>query len=269
MKNAIENKSKLYIALITTLISLIILVTGTYAWFTLSLSGKVQEMELKVTAGDSLFIDTVYHATVDDFHGNNFVSTTAIESQIATTYSKSGLTLGGIAMTPVTSASGKTFFNEEGNSITASALHYLQFDLYFIGTKDMGVYLAGDSTAGDDGTLVRSKDSANSDPQKAIDKCVRISFDDTTLNQNAKIYEPNKNSTTTTLPAFTGVAAGTAQSTFDVLGSGLSGSEKLFDLTANTTKKIRVTIWIEGQDRECVDSVKLAVFLTRLRFIGV
>ncbi len=265
MKVQIENKSKLYIALITTLISLIILVTGTYAWFTLSLSGKVQEMELKVTAGDSLFVDTVYHATVDDFHGNNFVSTTAIESQIATTYSKSGLTLGGISMTPVTSGNGKAFYNEEGNSITASALHYLQFDLYFIGTKDMGVYLGGDSTAGDDGTLVRSKDSANSDSQKAIDKCVRISFEDTTLNQDAKIYEPNKNSTTTTLQA---IAGGGNQRTFETLGSG-SGGTKLFDLTANTTKKIRVTIWLEGQDAQCVDSVKLAVFLARLRFIGV
>ena len=75
----IENKSKLYIALITTLISLIILVTGTYAWFTLSLSGKVQEMELKVTAGDSLFVDTVSHGNnVDAYQAKNTVNNTDV-----------------------------------------------------------------------------------------------------------------------------------------------------------------------------------------------
>jgi hypothetical protein len=268
MKIAIENKSKLYIALITTLISLIILVTGTYAWFTLSLSGKVQEMELKVTAGDSLYVDTVTHTTIAQYNGKNTVDNADINTQLGNEI-RSGLTLGGISMNPVTSGNGKNFYSQSGSTVSPSATQYLQFDLYFIGSKAMDVYLAPDSSSGArDGTKVTAKPGQTTSRQ-AIDKCVRISFAE--QGQDAKIYEPNRagNTTLTVNPAKTDNGGNaTMSSTFDNLGTGAS-AVKLFTLAAETTKKITVTIWIEGDDPQCNDDVKEAIFLTQLRFEGV
>ena len=270
MKIAVENKSKLYIALITTLISLIILVTGTYAWFTLSLSGKVQEMELKVTAGDSLFIDTVSHGNnADAYQAKNTVNNDDVLTQLrGNSWFDNSATFGAINIFPVTSGNGKNFYSQSNTAVEASALQYMQFDLYFIATRDMHVYLTENdsSTGAGDGTKVSSKNT-NSTSQAAIDKCVRISFAET--GQAAKIYEPNRsgNTTLTVSNAISDNGSATMSSTFDDPAAGQAAA-KLFDLTANTEKKITVTIWIEGDDPQCNDDVKSAVFLTQLRFEG-
>ena len=271
MKIAVENKSKLYIALITTLISLIILVTGTYAWFTLSLSGKVQEMELKVTAGDSLFVDTVSHGNnADAYQAKNTVNNDDILTQLrSNSWFSNSATFGAINIYPVTSGDGKKFYSQSNTAISPSALQYMQFDLYFIATRNMQVYLTenNSSSGAGDGTKVTSKDT-NSTSQAAIDKCVRISFAESS--HDAKIYEPNRNGNTTlTVDGAKSDNGGSAtmSSTFDDPVAGQSAA-KLFDLVANTEKKITVTIWIEGDDPQCTDAVKSAVFLTQLRFEG-
>lgn len=271
MKIAVENKSKLYIALITTLISLIILVTGTYAWFTLSLSGKVQEMELKVTAGDSLFVDVKTHGNnVDDYRAKNTVTNDDILWQLrGNSWFDNSMTLGAIGIFPVTSGNGKNFYSRSNTAVSPSALQYMQFDLYFIATRNMAVYLTEtDSSPGaGDKTKVSSKDT-NSTSQAAIENCVRISFAES--GQDAKIYEPNRdgNTTLTVGHAITDNGSATMSSTFDDPVAGQDAA-KLFELRANTEKKITVTIWIEGDDPQCKDEVKSAVFLTQLRFEGV
>lgn len=272
MKIAVENKSKLYIALITTLISLIILVTGTYAWFTLSLSGKVQEMELKVTAGDSLYIDTKSNGDNSSaYHAKNTVDNNDILTQLrGNSWFGSTATFGAIHIYPVTSGNGKRFFSQSNSVVSPSALQYMQFDLYFIATRDMSVYLTErESKSGaKDGTSVTSK-STNSTSQAAIDKCVRISFVES--GQEAKIYEPNKvGSTELTVAGAKSDNSGSAtmSKTFKD-ASTENSSAKLFTLEAEKEKKITVTIWIEGDDPQCDDNVKDAVFLTQLRFEGV
>ena len=267
MKIAVENKSKLYIALITTLISLIILVTGTYAWFSLSLAGRVQQMELKVTAGDSLYVDTISHGDdVTAFGNKNFVSTSAIDAQLL----PEGISIGGIAMDPVTSGTGKKFFSKDGIQIAKANKHYLQFDLYFIATRDLSVRLAGNSDGETDGTKVEWKDTGvTNDPKSAIKECVRISFA-TPGSIKAKIYEPNKSGTTTlgVANAITDNGGSTAITTFTDSDLGNATAE-VFTLKAEKEEHVIVTIWIEGEDAQCLDPVKSAVFLTQLRFLGV
>jgi hypothetical protein len=274
MKIAVENKSKLYIALITTLISLIILVTGTYAWFTLSLSGKVQEMELKVTAGDSLYVDTVNHGNdVAAFAGKNTVNNDDVLTQLrGNSWFSNSATFGAFQITPLTSGNGTKFYTESGGTITAGALQFMQFDLYFISTNSMDVYLttAESSTGADDGTKVTYKTGGvNNTSQQAIEKCVRISFSVEDA-ATAKTYEPKKESSSTTLhvaAAKSDNGGNATQTTFETANINTEGAN-LFHLDAATAKKVTVRIWIEGEDEQCKDGVIGAVFLTQLRFEG-
>lgn len=269
MKLALENKSKLYIALITTLISLIILVTGTYAWFTLSLSGKVNEMELKVTAGDSLYVDTVSHSTITAFEGKNTVDNDAINTQMKAAFS--GATLGAIVIDPVTTGNGRAFYDHSDRVVSPSALKYMEFTLYFMGSRDMNVYLtdAESSTGAKDGTKITSA-SVNNTSQSAIADCVRISFTDV-AEGTTKMYEPNReNVTTLTVPkakADNGNNA-TLTTTFKKIDEN-TDTNRLFHLTGEQCKEIKVRIWLEGEDPQCTDAVKAAKFLTQLRFEGV
>lgn len=251
MKLAFQNKSKLYIALITTLISLIILVTGTYAWFTLSLSGKVNTMELQVTGGDNLYISTTnLGSSVENWIGHTVVSNAAIEAQ--TTYD-----LDSYSITPVTSKDSAVFYNENATEIVKADKEYLQFDLYFYSTKNVTLKLTEENSSdGNDGTLVAYNASTPTGTTD-IEKCIRVGL--APASGTAKIYEPNKNGTTALrLPASKSLGS---QTTYEAPLSVCS-------LTANTPTCVTVTVWLEGNDSDCDDDVQFAKFDTRLRFIG-
>jgi hypothetical protein len=189
----------------------------------------------------------------------------------------------------MTSANGRELDIQNDNTpISADSGFYIEFILYFAGTGPMKVYLTEDeSEAGlDDGTAVKVGDpTIKNTGWEYVINSVRISFepfDDSHGNghiagePDAKIYEPNKNDTTT-LAYPSGLGGGTQNtlSSPPVINTGRDPEAALFELTTanNWRAAVRVRIWIEGNDPDCVNldtkSIEESQFLTQLRFEGV
>ena len=257
MKLSSQEKSKLNIALIMIALAIIVLITGTYAWFTLSLSGKVNTMDLQVTTGDYLRIDTSDRGNNIENWSKSVLDAADIEKQL-------GVTLEKYTILPVTSGNGTKMYTRSGNEVATDKRSYLQFDLYFVSNKDVNVYLTEENSAdGNDGTKVISNNT-NSTKQASVVDCVRISFAEGN-SSTGKIYEPAGVSNTKLTVSNAISDGGQTQSTFSNAKVGQTGSN-LFKLTANQSKKITVRIWIEGDDKDCTSDVELSKFQTRLRF---
>lgn len=261
-------RSKLNITVAMLAIAFIALGTATYAWFTVSMSSNVQTMELEVTSGNGLRINTVYSANIEDYFGT--VSNGMIETQL-------GSLLSTYKLQPLTSGNGTRFFSEQGNvavpvkETLAATKRFLQFDLYFICTDDAYIHLTDQNSAAavkagtSDGTAVIPA-ATNTVAQSDVIKCMRISF--TPEGGTTVVYEPNKDAVTTLFGqarADNGDIA--AQTTFDSLDY-TSDDSRVFTLSANTPKRVTVCIWIEGEDAECLDPVILAQVLIRFRFVA-
>lgn len=248
-----ENKTKLNITFMMVALALIALATATYAWFSLSLSTKVNTMDLEVTAGTHLKIDVASHNSLDLY--KNEVDQTDVERQL--TYS-----LDSIKVDPLTSSNGTALFNQKKLEVAKTTKKFLEFDLYFMASAPMDVYLTEENSAGNtDGTNVSSK-SGNTEKQKNIERCVRLSFQPE--GGAATMYEPNKNGNTTL-----DVLGGGIQNTFTGAKTGEANS-KIFSLTGgNLQEKVTVRVWIEGDDTDCNEDVISSKFSTRLRFEGL
>lgn len=252
MKISRDNKTKLNITFTMVALAMIALATATYAWFTLSLSTKVNTIDMEVTAGTYLKISTEDHGKNLDLY-DSVIENADIEGQI-------GYKLDTLKLAPLTSENGTVLYSEQRDEVKAAAKKFLEFDLYFIASTDLDVYLTEeDSKAGEnDGTEVKAT-SADA-KKKKVQQAVRISFDP--ADESAKIYEPNKNGSTT----LSVLGKGT-QDTFTGAKSGEAAS-KLFSLKAETPKKVTVRVWIEGDDSDCDDDVIQATFSAQLRFEG-
>lgn len=234
-------------------LALIALATATYAWFSLSLSTKVNTMDLQVTAGTHLKIDVSEHNSLDQYKSE--VTEDDVRRQI-------GHPLTDIKVDPLTSANGTQLFNKSKLEVKSTTKKFMQFDLYFMASAPMEVYLTEENSAGNtDGTKVTS-DTSNTTTQRKIENSVRISFEPE--RGNAILYEPNKNGATT----LSVLGQGT-QNTFTDAKAGES-SAKVFTLTEGSLKqKVTVRIWIEGDDTDCIDDVMNSKFNTKLRFEGL
>lgn len=258
MKLTESDRSKLHISTAMIILAVLALATGTFAWFSISLSGRVNTMDLQVTAGDYLRVDVRDRGNNIENWPSSLVEAGDIEDQL-------GRELEEYELMPVTSGNGEDFYTRRGTEVDEDRLSYLQFDLYFISNKDVNVYLTEeDSSAGNDGTRV-SSDNSNDDGQADVVDCVRISFDPPS--GSTKIYEPSGESNTRLTVDEAISDGGSRQSTFSDARVGDSDS-LLFSLDANVSKRITVTIWIEGDDEQCDNDIELSKFQTRLRFEG-
>ena len=261
MKISSENKSKLNIAVIMAVLAVLAMLMATYAWFSLSLTTKVNTMDLEVTAGEHMRID------VRD-RGNNIENWDKSEVTASDVEGVLSRQLSTYKILPVTSGNGKTFYTRQGREVAADELKYLQFVVWMISSVDVDVFLTEkDSEAGNDGTLVTS-DSSNSTAQSDVNRSVRISFNDGSSGR-APIYAPDRSGNTTlTVTQAISDSSGGRQNHFTDADIDNS-SANLFALKANESKKITITIWLEGDDADNDSDQEYAKFNTRLRFEGV
>lgn len=257
MKISRENKTKLNITFSMVALALIALVTATFAWFTLSLSTKVNTIDMEVTAGSYLKIDTVDRGNDLDAYK------TEVDNAMINAQMRSGLgyTLDDVKLAPLTSADGVFLYDQQRKPVDNKRKSFVEFDLYFIGSTAMDVYLTEENSkvGEDDGTHVSTKETG---AKAKVVECARISFEPE--GQEGQIYEPKKNNATT----LTVLGAGT-QKTFTEAATG-NNDARLFSLEAERVKKVTVRVWIEGDDEpDCNDDVIKATFAARLRFEGV
>lgn len=239
---------KLSILLLVLLI--LSMITTTFAWFTISSISSVDKMEITIGTGVQLLISDENHGSDMSLYTNK-VTNEDIDKQL----SAFNTSLEDMILDPLTTSNGVDLYTQSGVKRTANNESFLEFDLFFISSEDMWVHLTSNEseTGADNGTKIST---ASTGIQADIINCARISFTDETANRTV-IYEPNKST-----------AVG-GQTTFDLpTPMALSNNTRLFQLTAQTPKKITVRIWLEGEDPQCDNDVQRANLQVQLNFEG-
>ncbi len=245
----IKAKMKLKSTVLIFLIALLALSTGTLAWFTLNTFSAVNNLEMHIGTGAELKVSIENHGTDLSQYGK--VITNEMINEYLRDYDTN---ISEMLLIPVTSRNGVDLYTQGGAEVTENVDGYLEFPIYFIGTKDMYVHLSSDNTGADkdDGSRVSTTETGI---KSDVVFCPRISFEDS--DGSAKIWEPNISSP----------VAG--QTTFDIPSPmNYTDNSRLFFLEAMTPKRVMVRLWVEGEDPQCDDDVQDAQLSVQLCFFG-
>lgn len=231
-----------------SIIAMLVLITGTLAWFTLSNFASVDQINLKIATAPELYIDIENRGT----------DTTLWKKTLTNDMINQALTSAGAPrldqqlLDPVTSSNGITFTNQGGTIRTANNKSYIEFKVWFLATKEMWVHLSGQTVLVEGQSATTACTTTDTGGRADIVRAVRISYEDS---GSAAIWEPNQGSP----------VAG--QSTFDV-STSFSNSTRLFHLDEMTPKQITIRIWAEGNDPECDNDVQAANVTFQMLFGG-
>lgn len=234
---------------VVSVITLLSMMTSTFAWFTINTFAGVDKLDLKISVSAQLKV------AMEDFGADLDKYVKTITNEMIDTYlAKENTRLADIILDPVTTTNGTRFTNRRGDERAANNRSYLEFEAYFIATEDMWVHLTTESSniEGDNGTMVTTTSTG---ARADIVNCPRVSF--TTESDGTAIYEPNKGSPVN------------GQNTFDIARPMVySNSTRLFHLDGMTPKKVTFRLWIDGEDPECDDDVQAADLSVAMSFIG-
>lgn len=221
-----------------SIIAMLVLITATLAWFTLSNFASVNEINLKISTAPNLYIDIENRGT-DTSLWKKTLTKDMINSYLT---SNNAPKLEDQLLDPVTTSNGINFTSRSGATREPNKDTYVEFKAWFISTAEMWVHLSGQTVEVDGANATTSCTTTETGGKADIVKAVRISYEDA---GTAAIWEPNKG---------TPVAG---QTTFDVSQS-FSNDTRLFHLDKLTPKQITMRIWIEGEDPEGDDDVQEA-----------
>lgn len=231
-----------------SVIAMLVLITATLAWFTLSNFASVNDITLKISTAPELYIDIENRGTDTSLWKKtltNDMVNSSLRAQNAPVLSEQ-------VLDPVTTTNGITFSGETGNSRTSNSTSFVEFKVWFIATADMYVHLSGQTVQVDGQNATTSCTTTETGAKADIIKAVRMSFED---NGSAAIWEPNKGTPVNN------------QTTFDVSQS-FSSDTRLFKLDKLTPKQITFRIWAEGNDPECDNDVQNSNLTIQLLFGG-
>ncbi|MBQ3264949.1 MAG: hypothetical protein IJH07_04140 [Ruminococcus sp.] len=232
-----------------SIIAMLVLITATLAWFTLSNFASVNEINLKISTAPELYLDIENRGT--DISAWKKVLTNDMINQYLS--SVNGTRIADQRLDPVTTSNGITFQSQSGASRSANETSsYLEFKVWFIATTDMYVHLSGQTVQVEGSDATTSCTTTETGAKADIVRAVRISYEDS---GSAAIWEPNKG------------AAVNGQSTFDV-GTTFGADSRLFHLDKLTPKQITVRIWAEGNDPECDNDVQDSELTIQMLFGG-
>ncbi|MBE6824048.1 MAG: hypothetical protein E7513_01745 [Ruminococcaceae bacterium] len=245
------NKAQVRIKRKTTfmlcVIALLVLITSTMAWFTLNSFASVENIQMDITTGVDLRVDMENHGSDIELYKKE-ITNEMINSYLS---SKSKDALAQQLLDPVTTRDGISFSSENGSARNANEDTFLEFECYFIASKDMWVHLSSDDANDMEGTLVSTTESGL---KAEIVQALRLSFEDS---GSAAIYEPNK------------TTAVNGQTTFDLQTPMVySNDTRLFHLDELQPKKVTIRLWAEGNDPQCDNDVQDANLTVRLLFSG-
>lgn len=220
-----------------SIIAMLVLVTATLAWFTLSNFASVNEINLKISTAPELYLDIENRGT-DVTQWKKVLTNEMINSYLS---SVSAPKLDEQRLDPVTTSNGISFQSQSGASRTANeSSSFLEFKVWFIATTDMYVHLSGQTVQVEGSNATTACTTTETGAKADIVNAVRVSYEDS---GSAAIWEPHKG------------AAVNGQSTFDV-GQNFGSDSRLFHLNKLEPKQITVRIWAEGNDPECDNDVQ-------------
>lgn len=231
-----------------SVIAMLVLVTATLAWFTLSNFASVNDINLKISTAPQLYLDIENRGTDVSMWKKvltNDMINTALRAQNAPTLDQQ-------LMDPVTTSNGISFQNRSGNTRNANSTTFVEFKVWFIATEEMWVHLSGDKVQVENNDATTSVSTTETGAKADVVRAIRVSYEDS---GSAAIWEPNKG------------AAVNGQTTFDV-STTYSNDTRIFHLDKLSPKQITFRIWAEGNDPECDDDVQDANVTIQMLFAG-
>lgn len=243
-------KKRKALILFISVLTLLSMVTSTYAWFKINTFAGVDSLDMHISVSAQLKVSMENHGTDLDKYGK------VITNEMINTYlAQYNTDLSKILLDPVTTTEGRVFVNQKGNEKQPNDRSYLQFKCYFIATEDMWVHLTTEGTEEvvDDGTKVTTTSTG---AQADVINCPRVGF--VSERGDSAIYEPNRGTPVN------------GQSTFDLPSGTMvySNNTRLFHLNAMEPTQVTISLWIDGEDPQCDDDVQNAHLAVQLGFIG-
>ena len=241
------------------IIALMVMITATLAWFTVSGLAGTDGLDMNCTTGSELRIATSNLGNDINAYEKT-VTADMINAQLTANNYKvlSDIKLAPLSTRNASSDIGTRLFLQNGTERTnegPGAGEYLLVNLWLISGNNVDVYLSDKESedGANDGTKITSA-SGNTSAQAEIIRTARISF--APEGESTKIYEIEQR----------GYAANQTNAFWNI--SENNDSNKICSLQANTPKQITVRVWIEGEDPLCVDAVQQAGFSVQLQFSG-
>lgn len=252
--NKVQSRVKRRTTLLVAVIAILILITGTMAWFTLNSFSSVDNITMEITTGVDLRVDVENHGS--DLRSYKKIITNDMINQYLSSAGGSDRSLTNLRLDPVTTPNGMApFKNEKGVTRDPNSTSYLEFKVWFISSRDMWVHLNSDTeTVQGTETGKTAVTTTSTGAQADIVKAVRVSYE---ADGSAAIYEPNKG------------AAVAGQTTFDLpVPMAFTNGTRLFHLNELEPKQVTIRVWAEGEDPECDDDVQQANLKVEMLFTG-
>jgi hypothetical protein len=232
-----------------TIIAMLVLITSTLAWFTLSNFSSVNDMNIKISTAPQLYLDIENRGTSDLSLWKKTLTNEMINTYLS---SVNAPAINDQLLDPVTTSNGIAFTNRTGATRNANSTSYIEFKVWFLATREMYVHLSGQTVEVNGANATTSVTTTETGAKADVVNALRVSFED---NGTAAIYEPNKGS------------AVAGQSTFDV-GTSFANDTRIFHLNELEPKQITIRVWIEGEDPECDNDIQAANVELQMLFGG-
>lgn len=232
-----------------SVIAMLVLITATLAWFTLSNFAAVNDINLKISTAPQLYLDIENRGSSDMSLWKKTLTNEMINTSLR---AQNAPVLEEQLLDPVTTSNGVTFSGRTGNSRSANNYTFIEFKVWFIATTDMWVHLSGQTVEVEGKDATTSCTTTDTGAKADVIRAVRVSYED---NGSAAIWEPNKG------------AAVNGQTTFDV-SQNFTNDTRIFHLNKLEPKQITFRIWAEGNDPECDNDVQDANLTMQMLFGG-
>lgn len=285
-----ERKSKLVSAILMAFVCVVMMGGGTYAWFTMSNTARVNSLKLNVAAEGNLRISKTNHGATHTAWQNveNNVTWYDENETVKTLYPCTADT--NLVMKKPLYSSEKNVNKLEtidnGENSADKDVYYLEQKFYLF--MDEG----GDANnATYNVCLVQNDSSASTDETKgtyfisgtangSAEYCARVSFQ---AGEAKAVYEPNSDGTianptiaTTSYTDYTPFASKHQQSkdgAFTHVDSGVKplndgDSDALFTIQGDTPTEVTVRVWFEGTDAQCCNEIQLKDIVAQLKFVA-
>lgn len=232
-----------------SVIAMLVLITATLAWFTLSNFASVNEINLKISTAPQLYLDIENRGASDLSLWKKVLTNDMINTALR---AQNAPVLEDQMLDPVTTSNGISFQNRSGNTRNANSTTFVEFKVWFIATTDMWVHLSGQTVQVEGKDATTSISTTETGAKADVVRAVRVSYEDS---GSAAIWEPNRGTPVN------------GQTTFDV-SQNFSNDTRIFHLDKLTPKQITFRIWAEGNDPECDDDVQDANLTIEMLFGG-
>ncbi len=257
--NALRTRVKFKTSLMIFIIALLVMVTATLAWFTISGLAGTDGLDLNCTTGNDLRIATSNRGSDVNAYERK-VTSEMVDAQLKQNSFKplSEIKLAPLSTRNASSNVGTRLFLQDGTERTTEGPkngQFLQFSVWLISSNDTTVYLSDKESESGKGDATKiTSDKKNNASQANVVKATRVSFEPE--GEATRIYETESRPyASNQTNAFSNI-------------SGQTDTNKICTLKASTPKQVTIRVWIEGEDPLCIDNIQSSAFSIQLMFEG-